>query len=61
MGSASAERVGQEEVGGVTRRVTWWLLGLAVLARAVVGTRWATSQPDHMDRLTKHYSHHVGC
>ena len=30
-GSASAERVGQEEVGGVNRRVrcTWWLLGLA--------------------------------
>ena len=32
--SASAERVGQGEVGGVTRRVTctWWLLGLAVKA-----------------------------
>ena len=32
VGSASAERVGQEEVGGVTRRVTctWWLLGLAM-------------------------------
>ena len=31
-GSVSAERVGQREVGGVTRRVTytWWLLGLAV-------------------------------
>ena len=31
-GSASAERVGQGEVGWVTRRVTctWWLLGLAV-------------------------------
>ena len=30
-GSASAERVGQGEVGGVTRRVlcTWQLLGLA--------------------------------
>ena len=30
-GSASAERVGQGEVGGVTGRVlcTWWLLGLA--------------------------------
>ena len=29
---ASAERVGQGEVGRVTRRVacTWWLLGLAV-------------------------------
>ena len=33
-GSASAERVGQGEVGGVTSRVTctWWLLGLAVKA-----------------------------
>ena len=31
-GSVSAESVGQEEVGGVTHRVTctWWLLGLAV-------------------------------
>ena len=31
-GSASAERVGQGEVGGVTSRVlcTWWLLGLAL-------------------------------
>ena len=30
--SASAERVGQGEVGGITRRVTctWWLVGLAV-------------------------------
>ena len=33
-GSASAERVGQGKVGGVTCRVTctWWLLGLAVKA-----------------------------
>ena len=32
VGSASTERVGQEEVGRVTCRVTstWWLLGLAV-------------------------------
>ena len=31
-GSAPAERVGQKEIDGVTRRVlcTWWLLGLAV-------------------------------
>ena len=27
------------------------------LERAIVGTRWATSQPDCMDRLKKHYSH----
>ena len=33
-GSVSAERVGQGEVGGVTRRVTctWWLLGLTIKA-----------------------------
>ena len=33
-GSVRAERVGQGEVGGVTRRVTctWWWLGLAVKA-----------------------------
>ena len=33
-GSALAERVRQEEVDGVTHRVTctWWLLGLAVKA-----------------------------
>ena len=32
VGSVSAERVGQVEVGGVTHRVTctWWLLGLAL-------------------------------
>ena len=32
MGSASKQRVGQGEVGGVTRRMTctWWLLVLAV-------------------------------
>ena len=28
--------------------------------RVTVGTRWATSCPDCMDRLTKHYSHLVG-
>ena len=56
----SAERVGQREVGGFTRRVTctWWLLGLAV--KVMVGTKWSTSHPDCMDRLTKHYSHLVG-
>ena len=32
MGSASAERVGQGEVGGITCRMLWtlWLIGLAV-------------------------------
>ena len=28
--------------------------------RAMVGTRWATSCPDSMDRLRKHYSYLVG-
>ena len=28
--------------------------------RAMVGTGWATSCPDCMDRLRKHYSHLVG-
>ena len=27
--------------------------------RAMVGTRWATSRPDRMDKLRKHYSHLV--
>ena len=27
--------------------------------RAMVGTEWATSCPDCMDRLRKHYSHIV--
>ena len=33
-GSVLADRVGQGEVGGITRSVTctWWLLGLAVKA-----------------------------
>ena len=55
--SVSAERVGQGEVGGVTHRVlcTWWL----GCERAMVGTGWATSRPNCMDRLRKHYTHHV--
>ena len=36
----------------------WCLLGLAV--KVMAGTGWATSRPDCMDRLTKHYSHLVG-
>ena len=52
--SASTERVGEREVGGVTRRVAARLGG----ERVMVG--WATSCPDCIDRLTKHYSHFVG-
>ena len=32
---------------------TWWLLGLAVCERAMVGTRWATSHHDCNDRIQK--------
>ena len=28
--------------------------------RVMVGTEWATSHPDCLDRLTKHYYDHVG-
>ena len=51
--------MGQGEIGGVTVRVlcTWWLLGLALKRPCMVGTRRATSHPDCMDRLRKHYSH----
>ena len=44
-GSASAERVGQGEVGGITCRVTctWWLLGLAVKAPWLGPGAWANS------------------
>jgi len=37
---------------------TWWLLGLGCEG-AIVETRWATSCPDYMDRLRKHYSYLV--
>ena len=50
-GSASAERVGQGEVGGVTRRCFATRLGFEK-----VGTGRATGpRPDCMDRLTKQW------
>ena len=52
VGSVSAERAGQGEVSGVTRRAA--MLGFETVK---VGTGWVTSHPDCMDRLTKHYSH----
>ena len=57
-GSVSAERVQQGEVGGVTHRMlcTWWL----GCERAMAGTEWAISCLNRMDRLRKHYTHHVG-
>ena len=58
-GSASAERVGQGEVGGVTGRVpcTWWLLCLALKRPWLVPGGPPHARPDCMDRLRKHYSH----
>ena len=58
-GSVSVEKMGQGEVGVVIHRVTCtsWLLGLYL--RVMDGTGWATSRPDCMDRLRKHYSHLV--
>ena len=57
MGFASAERVGQEKVGGATRRVlsSWPLLGLAVKGpwMAPGGT---TLTLGCMNWLRKHYS-----
>ena len=60
--SASAERVGQGEVGGVTRRVlcTLQLLNLFGCKRVMVGTRWVNSCPGCMNRLRKCYSHLLG-
>ena len=56
-GSTSADRVGQEEVGGVTHSVlfTWWLLGLA-LKRPWLGP----GRPPRMDGVRKHYSRLAG-
>ena len=65
-GSASAERVGQGEVGGVTGRVlcTWWLLGLALKRPWLVPggpphalTAWIVS--DCMDSLCVLVLHHM--
>ena len=54
-----AEKVGQGEVGAVTRRVlcTMWLLGLALKRPRLANTGRVTPRPDCMDRLRKHYSH----
>ena len=55
-GSASAERVGQGEVGGVTRMLAA-SLGFEM---AMVGTGWGISHFDYMDRLRKNCLHLVG-
>ena len=52
-GSASAERVGQGEVGEGAVHMVAARLGFE---KAMVGTGRATPRPDCMDRLRKHYS-----
>ena len=59
--SASAERVAQWEVGGVTRRVTCRMLAVVTVRRnALVGTGWSNSCLVCTNRLRKHCSHLVG-
>ena len=62
MSSASAEREGQGEVGGVTCRVlcTRQLLARLSCKGAMVGTGWAAFCLGCMSGLRKHYSHLVG-
>ena len=61
MGCASAERVGQGEVGGVIQRVMLHMVAARLcFERAMVGTGWATPCPDCMARLREHHSHLVG-
>ena len=61
-GSASAERVGQGEVGGFTCRVTctWWLLGLAVKMPWLGSGGPILALAAWTGGLRKHYSHLVG-
>ena len=56
-GSVSAERVGQGEVGrgDINHHDMHMVAARLGCERVTVGTEWATSHPDSMDRLTKHY------
>ena len=57
-GSASAERVGQGEVHGVTTQGPVHIVAARLgFEKAMAGTGRATPHPDCMDRLRKHYSH----
>ena len=49
--------MGQGELGGVIRRV---VAARLVCERAMAGIGWATSHPECMDRLRKHYSQLAG-
>jgi len=56
----AAERVGQGEVGVSPTRCCAHGTARLGYERVMVGTGWATSHPDCMDMLRKHYSHLVG-
>ena len=56
MGSLSAERVGQKEVGGPQGDMHMVAARLG-FEKAMVVTVWVISHPDCMDRLRNCYSH----
>ena len=59
-GSVSAEKGGTEGGGwGHSQGDMHMVAARLGCERAMVGTGWATSHPDRMDRLTKHHSHLV--
>ena len=56
VGSASAERVGQGQVGGVTQQGVVHMVAASLgFEMAMVGTGWGISHFDYMDRLRKYY------
>ena len=59
VGSVSTKRVGQGEVGGHPQGDMHMVAARLGCERDMFGTRWATSHPDCMERLRKHYSHLV--
>ena len=62
IGSVSAERVGQGDVGGAIPRVlcAWWLLGLAVKKAINLWYQVDQFPPGCMVRGRKHYCHLLG-
>jgi len=59
-GSASAERVGQGEVCGVTRKGDMHMVAAVAICRnALVGTGWSNSCLVYPNRLWKHFFHIV--
>ena len=54
VGFASADKLGQGEMGGVTCRVLCtWVAASLCYKRVMVGTSWATSHLDSMDMFGK--------